>query len=115
MRFTESMKENRDFRRLYRWGKSAAVPAVAVYCKKNKTNDRNRLGITVNVKLGNAVLRNRQRRRIREIYRLNEEKLKTGFDIVIVARHRMIQASFVEVERAILRAFAQLGILRENR
>lgn len=48
------------------------------------------LGLTVSKKIGNAVTRNRIRRRMREAYRLNEAGFKSGFDIVIVARHEVL-------------------------
>ena len=87
MKYTVSLKENRVFRRLYAKGKSAVGPAMVLYCRKNGGKE-NRLGFTVGTKLGCAVVRNRVRRRLREIYRLNEEKLRPGYDIVVVARVR---------------------------
>ena len=59
-----------------------------------------------------GLLRNRVRRRLREIYRLNSDKLRPGVDIVIVARSRCIEAEYAKMERAFLRACAELGILR---
>ena len=71
MKFTVSMKENHLFRRLYAKGKSAAGPTVALYARPNRSQ-RSRLGLTVGTKVGNAVKRNRVRRRLREIYRTHE-------------------------------------------
>ena len=69
MKKAVTLKENWEFRRLYQKGKSAVGPAMVIYCKKNRL-DHNRLGVTVSTKLGGAVIRNRARRRIREVYRL---------------------------------------------
>ncbi|MDP4108789.1 MAG: ribonuclease P protein component [Bacillota bacterium] len=113
MLFTESLTENRNFTRLYKAGKSAAGPFAAVYCRKNRLC-YNRLGITVSVKIGGAVKRNRIRRLIREAYRLNETSLKTGFDIVIVARRRSSDASFSDMEQSVLKAFKALKVMREE-
>lgn len=110
MRFSESLKKNYEFRRLYSKGKSAASPLLVVYCRRNG-RDSNRLGLTVGTKLGKAVQRNRVRRRLREIYRLNEDKLRRGFDIVIVARARSREASFDELRAAYLRSCARLDLL----
>jgi ribonuclease P protein component len=63
---TVSLKENHIFRRLYQKGKSAVTPFMVVYCRPNRLG-HNRLGITTSTKLGKAVVRNRCRRRIREL------------------------------------------------
>ena len=63
-----TLKKNSDFRRLYSKGQSAVNSYVVVYCRRNREKV-NRLGYTVSTKLGHAVVRNRVRRRLREIYR----------------------------------------------
>jgi len=70
----------------------------------------NRLGVTVSTKLGGAVQRNRIKRRIKEIYRLNEDKLPTGYDIVIVARMRSRFAGYRELEASVMSIFVKLGL-----
>lgn len=92
MRFSSSLKLNHVFRRLYHTNGYASSYLV-LYARKNRS-DRNRIGITVSKKLGKAHVRNRVRRRIREIYRLNEEKFQRGWDVVIVARSRAVDAPF---------------------
>ena len=77
MEFTDSLKKNYEFRRLYSKGKSAATPYVVVYVKRTG-RDTNRLGVTVSNKIGKAVVRNKVRRRLREIYRLHEGEMQRG-------------------------------------
>lgn len=113
MRYTVSIKKNRDFRRLYRSGKSSANAYLAVYLRRNKL-DSNRLGITTGVKLGNAVTRNRVRRLIREAYRLCEDRLIKGYDIVIVARTRAAGASFKDIDESLRALMKKLGAAEEN-
>lgn len=88
MEHTVSLKLNHVFRRLYGRGKSAVNPCLAVYCRKNNLG-YSRLGLTVGVKLGKAVVRNRTRRRIKEAYRIHEGAFFPGYDIVVVARVRL--------------------------
>ncbi len=115
MKYTEALKRNYEFRRLYSKGKSAASPYLALYVRKNGLH-RNRLGITVGAKLGNAVKRNRVRRRLKEIYRLNEDKFRKGCDIVIVARVKAVYARYGQLEQSFLSLAQRLGLtLSEER
>ena len=108
-----TLKKNSDFRRLYAKGKSAVNPYMAVYCRRNRTGET-RLGYTVSVKLGHAVVRNRIRRRLREAVRLNASRLKPGWDVVLVARSRALDAPFDRLQAAFLASCGKLGLLRED-
>jgi ribonuclease P protein component, eubacterial len=113
VKFSESLKKNYEFRRLYSRGKSAALPVLVIYCRKTGS-PTNRLGITVTTKLGKAVQRNRVRRRLKEIYRTNEHRLKRGFDVVLVARVKSRYSSYFELEKAFLEICGKLGILKSD-
>ncbi len=112
--FSDALKNNRDFLRIYNRGKNAASPLLVMYCRRNKAADTNRVGITVSTKIGKAVVRNHIRRRLREIYRLNEQSFKRGFDIVIVARQKSRSAEYAEMEKEFLYLAMRLGLLMEN-
>ena len=108
-----TVKENYEFRRIYRKGRSAVSPCLVVYCQKNRRG-QSRLGVTVSTKLGHAVVRNRVRRRLREIYRLNREKMPAGYDIIIVARVRAAETPYRKLERHYLRCLSELGLLTDT-
>ena len=91
MKTTAALKQNHEFRRLYAKGKSAVSPYLALYCRKNRYG-YNRLGLTVGTKVGGAVVRNRVRRRLKEAYRIHEDRYGQGYDIVVVARVRAAYA-----------------------
>ena len=112
MKFSSSLKLNHIFRRLYHTT-GQADGYLVLYARKNRT-DSNRVGITVGKKLGKAHIRNRTRRRIREVYRLNEEKFQPGWDIVVVARSRAVEAPFDKLTRSYLSLAKRAGILRED-
>ena len=112
MKVRGTLKKNSDFRRLYAKGKSAVTPCLVLYARPNRLGE-NRLGYTVSAKLGHAVVRNRVRRRLREIVRLNSPKLKKGWDIVVVARTRCVDAEYRQLESAFLQACGKLGLMRE--
>lgn len=109
-----TIKENYEFRRMYAKGKSGVSPWLVVYMRPNKLG-HNRLGLTVSAKLGHAVVRNRIRRRLREIFRLNQPKLKQGYDVIIVARTRAVDAPYRDLERAFLRQCERLSLLAEEK
>ncbi|WP_295740953.1 ribonuclease P protein component [uncultured Oscillibacter sp.] len=109
-----SIKENYEFRRIYQRGTSAVSGSMVVYCRKNKLG-RNRLGITASTKIGEAVTRNRARRRLREVYRLNRDKLREGWDIILVARGRTAAVSWKELNDTFLRLCRKLELLEGGR
>ena len=112
LKSTTALKKNHEFRRLYNKGKSAASQCAVVYCRRNGKME-NRLGITVSVKLGGAVQRNRIRRRLKEIYRLNEGIMSFGYDVVIVARIRSRYAGYHELESSVVALFRKLRIVTD--
>ena len=111
MKYSCSLKLNHIFRRLYSTAGQANSHLV-LYAKPNRTGT-NRIGITVSKKLGKAVVRNRVRRRLREVYRLNEEKFLPGWDIVIVARSRAVEVSFQKLNESLLSLADRADILQK--
>lgn len=109
MKFSSSLKLNHIFRRLYATS-GFANGFLVLYARKNRS-PANRVGITVSKKLGCAVVRNRTRRRIREVYRLNEDRFAPGWDIVLVARGRAVEAKFDKLTEAMLSLAGKAGIL----
>ena len=87
---------------------------MVLYCRKNRLG-HNRLGVTVSVKLGHAVVRNRARRRLREVYRLNQNRLRQGYDMILVARGRTLTAPWRELNDTFLRLCRKLDLLEEKR
>ena len=87
MKKTVSIKENKDFKRLYYRGKSVAA------------------------KVGKAVVRNRVRRLIRESYRIMEDGVRKSMDIVVVARSSAAAADFRAVRASLSEAFLRAGLI----
>ena len=108
-----SLKQNSDFRLVYTRGKNAVSPRVVIYCRKNRRKG-NRVGFTVSRKLGNAVTRNRVRRRLREIMRLHDGELRKGYDLILVARSRAVNTDYRKLESDVLRCLEQLQLLKKE-
>lgn len=113
MKFSSSLKLNHIFRRLYRTN-GVADAYLVLYARRNRTAT-NRVGITVGKKLGKAHVRNRTRRRIREVYRLNEERFSPGWDIVLVARSKAVDAEFSRLTMSCLNLAKKAGLLNGTR
>lgn len=84
---SQTLKLNKDFRRLYYRGKTAASDSVVTYAMKNRAQSC-KVGITTSKKIGNAVQRNRSRRVIRAAFSQLEGSINGGWDFVFVARSR---------------------------
>lgn len=97
---TQGIQKDSDFRKVYRHGKSLANKYLVMYTLNNKS-DINRVGISVSKKVGKANVRNKVRRRIKESYRLNiDGKIKSGYDIVFIARVAIKDVDYIEIEKA---------------
>lgn len=108
-----SLCRNNDFRRAYTKGKSFVGPLAVSYVRKNRLGVT-RVGITTSKKIGNAVLRSRSRRVIREAYRQLAPKVKTGYDLVFVARGRTPHAKSTEVGRQLKKQLSAAGVLERT-
>lgn len=96
MLFTESLRKNYDYQKVYKNGMHYADRFLVIYIVDNN-REENRLGISVSKKVGNSVIRHRVKRLIKESYRKQEYKFKIGYDIVIVARSSSKDASFFDI------------------
>ena len=109
MKFSSALKLNHIFQRLYR-SNGQANGYLVFYARRNRTGC-NRVGITVSKKLGKAHVRNRVRRRFREIYRLNVSLFQPGWDIVVVARTKAVDAEFAKLTKSYLTLAKKANIL----
>lgn len=107
----ESLGNNINFQNVYRNGKSYANKYLVMYILENRT-DMLRLGISVSKKVGNSIVRHRLTRLIRESVRLNSDKVKSGYDIILIARNTLKGKGFKETESAFLHLCRKMDILR---
>ena len=110
MKKTVSIKVNNHFKYLYAKGSTIVCPYFILYYKKNNKNIR-QLGITVSKKIGNAVVRNRAKRVLKEAYRLLELQIKNGYDFVLVSRSKTPAVSSVIIKNDLFYALKKKELL----
>lgn len=93
-----------EFRRVYEEGQRRSSSLCAIFSRPNGLV-QTRLGITVPRRVGGAVLRNRIRRRVREVFRQNRMALPGGWDVVINPRRQVAEAPYPVLQRELLRLF----------
>ena len=113
MKFTDSLKKNRDFQIVYRQGKSYANKYFIMYVLENNLTC-NHLGISVSKKVGNSVVRHHITRLVREAYRLHEDMFNSGLNIVVIARPPARDVTYREVVSAILHLARLHTILKKE-
>lgn len=106
----ETIKENRLFRRTYYKGKKQVCGELVLYYLENNLN-KNVFGITVSKKLGKAIVRNKIRRRLREIIR-QCDNLKEGYFIVVVARSAAVNADYFSLKKSLEELFVKAELLK---
>ena len=109
-----SVKKNSEFQVIYRNGTSYANRLLVMYVMKTGEHE-NRIGISVSKKVGNSVVRHHITRLLREIFRLNEDRIQTGLNIVVVARVAAKDSDYKHLESAYLHLCGLHNIKKESK
>lgn len=113
MKSTEGLQKDRDFRKVYRQRNSMANRLLIIYIRENR-EVYNRVGFTVSKKVGKATVRNRVKRRMKESYRKNHRQVKTGYDLVFIARDTAAEASMAEIESAMMHLLRKKKLIKKK-
>ena len=109
-----SVKKNSEFQVTYRNGTSYANRLLVMYVMKTG-EEENRIGISVSKKVGNSVVRHHITRLLREIFRLNNNRIKTGLNIILVARVAAARSDYRHLEGAYMHLCGLHHILKESK
>ncbi len=105
------LARRQDFTRVYRLGRSSANRQFVIYAMANKRNEKIRVGVSTSKKLGGAVVRNRLRRRVKEIVRLHIDEIARGFDLIVIVRNPAVQMDYQEMEKSLLHAIRRADLI----
>ena len=97
----ESLRTSRDFTRLYRRGKKSVSNEMVLYVLKGK-EEYSRIGYSISKKIGKAVVRNRIKRKLREIFRSRKDRFNDNYDIVIVVRKNSVDATYQRLDEVFI-------------
>jgi len=106
------LRKREDFNVVYRYGRSFANSQFVVYWRKRSQRGTFRMGVSASSKLGGAVVRNRLRRMVKEIVRLNASKLLEDTDLILIVRKPALSLLYKEMEGSILHVLRKAGLLK---
>ena len=109
-----SVRKNREFQDIYKHGTSYANRLLVMYVMESG-EDGNRIGISVSRKVGNSIVRHHITRLLREIFRLNNSRIRTGLNIIVVARVAAKKSDYKDLEGAYLHLCGLHHILKESK
>jgi ribonuclease P protein component len=108
---TARLRKRPEFLTLSRTGRKTQTGSFVIISKANAV-DQARLGITVSSKVGNAVVRNRIKRLVREFFRRDGRELATGLDVLVIARSTAKDISFADVAGELAKGWPTEGVAR---
>ena len=108
-----TLRNQSDFSRVYKQGKSKGNKFAVILYKRNGLKF-SRTAFVSSKKVGNSVNRNRSRRLMRAAYKTLEPNIKSGYDIIFVARAAIIGCKEPEVEKQLKKSLESAGILTGN-
>jgi ribonuclease P protein component len=105
------LSSSSDFKRVRRFGKSYAHPLIVLVSLPNEL-DSSRFGVAAGRSVGNAVQRNRAKRLLREGLRSLIPAIEPGWDLILIARHSLAQATLLQTVEAINSLLLRANLLK---
>ena len=107
MKKIDIIKSSNEYTEIINEGKSRKNKYYSIYYRKN--NNTNRYGITIPKKLGIAVLRNKTKRRVKNIIDQNKNTIQNSYDYVIIVKKGILELTYSEMETELLNLIKSIG------
>jgi ribonuclease P protein component len=114
MKKMNRIKKNKEFQTVFQKGQSNANRQFVLYQLDKPDQEYFRIGLSVSKKIGNAVVRNRIKRMIRQVFTELKEKIDSGKDFVIIARKPCAEMTCEEFKKSLLHVLNRSGIRIQN-
>jgi len=109
------LRNRADFSRVYRHGKSFANHQFVLYWSRKKEVEQFRVGVSCSKKIGNAVVRNRMRRLVKEIVRHHQHEIVEHIDLIFIVRKGALGKSYQELEKSVLHVLRKSSLLKPKK
>lgn len=113
MRRKFRLTKSAEYKRVRRYGKSFAHPLIVLITLPNDL-DHSQIAVSTGRSMGNAVVRNRAKRRIRACLQPMIEQIVPGWNLIFIARRPIILSDFQQLNNAVVEVLVKANILLEN-
>lgn len=103
------IRESKQYNNIYQNGKKFLGKCLIVFIMENDLGI-NRFGIVTSKKIGNAITRNKAKRRLRALVKENRLKLKQGYDLVLVCRPLISKVKYSQIEKDLFIVMRKTGL-----
>jgi ribonuclease P protein component, eubacterial len=110
--YREKLHLQKDFNRVFKCGLKIDNRAVKILAYKNEGQHIRRLGLVTPRKVGTAVIRNRTKRRLREIFRTNKHLLEPGLDLIFISKPKTASQDYGSLKKIILGLLESAGLCK---
>ena len=108
----EILRRKDDFTKIYKRGKSLGEKYVVLFYRRNSLS-YNRTAFLASKKVGNSVERNRARRLMKENYRFLRGDIRTGYDLIFIARNTINGKKTCDAGKSMKRALSKAGLFKD--
>jgi ribonuclease P protein component len=112
MKAVQTLKKNREFQETFQKGRAFSNSSFVLYvCPLPEAKGQLKVAFCVGKKLGSAVRRNRLKRQMRSVFMDLNEKVKTDFNLILIARGKAGELNYTQLKMGIHRLFVKAGLL----